>query len=205
MRRTVIPILVLVGLACGSEGGTEVQTTSGPTHFAGSHAVFFIHDAWVGALDGEFDEDGGTSSADLRPVTLFRLVVSDAPWACWLPDAGLAPTNRAELSWSLTRPKPAPIAPGEYPLGGTEPGVSDWSDGQYLDTHPGCIAASSNLIEGKLNLSSPTAEEARGFVTGSLPDGTRLEGEFEARHCPPPPAFDPAADAGVIQLVPCAR
>ncbi len=193
MRRIVIAGLLL-GVACGGGMETDVRTRSGPTQFAGKNAVFFMYDAWVTGIAVDL-ADGGVNTSGPLAITALELYVQDAPWSCWLSDAGSPPADVAQVIFDMYRPKPAPFSTGDYALGGTaRPDGGDWSIGIYLDWHPECLAQDSHLTGGKVTLSSLTEEEAQGWMFVSLDDGTQLEGDFVARRCPA--MFTPPPDGG---------
>ena len=197
MRRIYIAGLLL-GVACGGGIETDVRTRSGPTQFGGKHAVFFMYDAWVSSIAGDFSDAGFSSSGPVA-ITEFDLYIQDAPWTCWEPDAGPGPTDVAEAIWQMSRPKPAPFTGGDYALGGS-PELGDSASAMYLDRRPGCLAQVAYTTGGKLNLSGLTQDEAVGSISVSLDDGTQLQGEFVARHCPM--VFTPPPDGGFLDPLP---
>lgn len=200
MRRTVIAGL-LIGAACGSATETGVRTRSGPTSFEGKYATFLMYDAIVDEIGANL-EDGGTMLRGPIGVTAFDLDIQDAPWSCWEPDAGPPPKDVARVIWSMSRLKPTAFPTGDYAVGAA-PGLDpiEWSAGIYLDWRPDCLAQQSALTGGKLSVSSLTGEEAQGWISVTLEDGTLLEGEFIARRCPA--VFSPPPDGGYVVLPRC--
>jgi len=202
MRQIVIPVLMLVAtIGCGGGSETDVRTRSGPTQFTGKYAVYFQYDAWVSSISASFDDpDGGSSSQDF-PITSFELYVMDAPWDCSGVDGGPQPVRDvAELIWSINRPKPRSLTTGVYPFGGAGLATTDWSGGTYFDWRPECLAQWTPVTGGSVTLSRLTEAEAQGFVSASLYDGTRIDGEFAATRCPA--VFPTWPDGGIPESLP---
>jgi hypothetical protein len=208
MRRIVIASLLLaLGCGEGAPSATDVRTRSGPTQFAGKYAVFFEYDAWVSSISVTLDGDAGTGGGldDAVPITAFDLYLMDAPWSCSSLDGGPQPARDvAEVIWSISRPKPRPISAGEYPFGGTALATADWSNGEYLDWRPECLAQSTTITGGSVTLSKVTETEAQGSMSASLYDGTLIEGDFVATRCPAVFPAWPEPDGGIPEpLPPC--
>jgi hypothetical protein len=200
VRRSVI-VGLLLAIACSGASETDVRTRSGPTQFAGRYAYFLMYDAWVSSIDAEFGGDGGTSTSDPLPITALDLYVRDAPWSCSdLADRPQSPGDVAEVIWSLNRPKPRVFAVGDYALPGNSSDGGDWSSASYSDLRPDCLAQLSVVTSGSVTLSGLSESEAQGFMSGSLFDGTHIDGEFVATRCPA--VFPDYSDGGIPEPLP---
>ncbi len=135
------------------------------------------------------------------PITAFDLYVMDTPWSCSSLDGGPQPARDvAEIIWSISRPKPRPISAGEYPFGGTALATADWSNGNYVDSRPECLAQWTPITGGSVTLTQVSETEAQGAMSAALYDGTMIEGDFVATRCPA--VFPAWPDGGVPEPLP---
>ena len=181
MRRIVIAGL-LIGAACGSATETDVRTRTGPTQFAGKHALFWLMDVTLSEIGADL-ADGGTTTAGPMPASELVLSIQDVPMGCGGLDADAGQSTVATLEFDVTRIRPGAITTGDYPLSPISGSASsDRTSAAYHELRGVCVAP-FGVTDGRMTLSRLTDQEAQGLLSVVLDDGTEIDGEFIAGRC----------------------